>query len=84
MSREGFTEFVVNLDDEPYEWITVRLQDPKEILWGVVKSPRKRLNDQGKWIDEPMPSNRDDEFFAHTRWAFDEAVERARQARDAS
>lgn len=38
------------------------------------------LNSDGDWEFEPFPSNRDEDFITRTRWAFSDALLRARSA----
>lgn len=78
------TTYTVNLNAEPHEWITVVLtcpagqgpHKPPEDTWAVRQLGRC-LNDEEEWEWEPIPSSRDDEFLARTRWGWREATERA-------
>lgn len=55
---------------------------PSADVWAVRKSGWC-LNRDGEWEYEPIPSSRDDEFFARCRWTLDEALPAAQAARDA-
>lgn len=64
----------------------VRIERARQIngsaLWAV-RRVGTVLNKQGEWEWEPMPSNRDDEFLARTRFdSADEAIAAAIRARD--
>lgn len=88
-SREPVAvSYLVNPGERaPSEWITVDLtcfagegpHKPPHDTWAV----RLRgwcLDIEGDWIHEPIPSSRDDEFYALTRWPLAEALERAQEA----
>lgn len=42
--------------------------------WAVTEGSRACFNTDGEWEYEPMPSNRDDDFIARTRFTLDEAL----------
>ena len=83
-SRAVATTYTVNPDAEPHEWITVVLtcfagqgpHKPPRDTWAVRKLSYC-LNSEDDWEIEPLPSSRDDEFFARTRWTLDGALARA-------
>lgn len=80
--------YLINPDEQyPSDWITVELtcfagrgpHRPVQDTWAV----RRRswcLDADGDWIHEPLPSSRDDEFYARTRWPLAEALVRANEA----
>lgn len=78
------TTYTVNLEADPHEWITVVLtclkgqgpHKPPQDTWAV-RHLSYCLNASGEWEFEPIPSSRDDDFLARTRWTRDEAIRRA-------
>lgn len=78
------TTWLVNRGAPPHEWIQVALtcfagEGPHKPLTDTyaIRKGGLCLNDADEWVFEPIPSSRDDEFFAHHRWSLDEALVRA-------
>lgn len=78
------TTYTVNLAEPTHEWITVVLtcqagegpHKPPTDTWAVRKGGLC-LNSGDEWEWEPLPSSRDEEFFARTRWELTSALSRA-------
>jgi hypothetical protein len=82
--RARATEFTVNMDEPPHEWIRVALtcragegpHRPPHDTWAVRKGALC-LNENGSWEIERQPSNRDAAYLAQRRWPLEEALTRA-------
>lgn len=77
-------EFVVDRTIGPHEWMFIRecvgYRLPKPQMWKVHKRGYVLAKD-GEWEVEPLPSSRDEEFYARCRFdTFDEALAAARAA----
>lgn len=77
-------EFVVNETDPSYQWILVRKcvghRLPKPVMWKVALRGVVLAKD-GEWECEPMPSGRDEAFYARCRFdTFEEAWKAALDA----
>jgi hypothetical protein len=59
--------------------IEMRGRNDGGTLWAVVRG-RSTLNTEGYWEYEPMPSNRDDDYIARTRFTLEEAYARMKDA----
>ncbi len=86
LPRAIVTAYRVNPDEPMHEWISVELtcragegpHRPPGDTWAVRKGGWC-LNDNYEWEFEPIPSSRDEAFYARTRWPLEEALERARE-----
>ncbi len=74
-------KFLVGGDPEYAEGIFVSKRRWHPEGWAVERSGRC-LNKSGEWEWEPMPSSRDNAFFARTRWpSAEEAIQAFREAK---
>lgn len=79
--RTQATEFMVTAVPEELDeldldtWafqLTVARRGPHS--WAVIRRGRVWEESSGKWVDEPHPSSRDDEFIARTRYNLNTAL----------
>lgn len=83
---ERATVYTVNLDAPMHEWVRVELTclagggpyKPPTDTWAVRKGGLC-LDEDDDWIAEPIPSSRDAEFYATSRWQLGSALRRARR-----
>jgi hypothetical protein len=67
------------LDDEDAHLFTITVEYRGNGQWGVFRNGRGCLGSDGQWDWEPLPSNRDDDWLVSHRFAFDTAIELAKQ-----
>lgn len=58
--------------------VEITCTDTEENLWAI-RFMGRRLNKDGQWEHESMPSSRSDAFLARTRWPREEALKLAVQ-----
>lgn len=68
--------YQITFPDGDVFFIDRMFQTDGSILWRIIEDPTGYcLNKDLKWIFEPSPSNRTDEYLKSTRFKYDEAIE---------
>lgn len=73
------TRFEFPIDTSPDGYLSVKIEKRSEGKWCVIFLSQV-LNREGEWEYEPLPSGRDDDFIARTRFTLKEAVDRVDDA----
>lgn len=68
--------YEVSFPDGEIYFLTRMIQRDKSHLWVITEDPTGYCLDRNlKWVFQPMPSSRTDEFISSTRFKYDEAIE---------